>query len=122
MSDAMSTTAPSWVLGRLQSMGTRTYQFARTTPAGAFGAVLVLAMAVLAVFGPLIQPYGPLDTNFNDLFRSPSGDFLLGTDYPYDMGESDPLGLLERAGLGASDAVCGGNAARLLGLSADSGP
>ena len=81
MSDAMSTTAPSWVLGRLQLMGTRTYQFARTTPAGAFGAVLVLAMSVLAVFGPWIQPYGPLDTNFNDLFRSPSGDFLLGTDY-----------------------------------------
>ena len=81
MSDAMSTTAPSWVLGRLQLMGTRTYQFARTTPAGAFGAVLVLAMAVLAVFGPLIQPYGPLDTNYNDLFRSPSGEFLLGTDY-----------------------------------------
>ena len=32
---------------------------------------------------------------------------LLGTDYPYDMGESDPLGLLEQAGLGGSDAVCG---------------
>jgi len=43
---------------------------------------------------------------------------LLGTDYPYDMGETDPLGLLERAGLGESDAVCGGNAARLLGLDA----
>lgn len=41
---------------------------------------------------------------------------LLGTDYPYDMGETDPLGLLERAGLGKSDAVRGGNAARLLGL------
>lgn len=81
MTSAISTTAPSWVLGRLQSMGTRTYQFARTTPAGAVGAVLVLTMMVLAVFGPLIQPYGPLDTNFNDLFRGPGGDFLLGTDY-----------------------------------------
>ena len=47
---------------------------------------------------------------------------LLGTDYPYDMGESDPLGLLEQAGLGGCDAVCGENAARLLGLDADSGP
>jgi len=41
---------------------------------------------------------------------------LLGTDYPYDMGETDPLGLLEQAGLGDCDAVRGGNAARLLGL------
>ena len=81
MTSPMSTTVPSRVLGRLQAMGTRTYQFARTTPAGAVGAILVLVMLVLAVFGPLIQPYGPLDTNFNDLFRGPGGDFLLGTDY-----------------------------------------
>lgn len=47
---------------------------------------------------------------------------LLGTDYPYDMGETDPLGLLERAGLGESDAVRGGNAARLLGLNSDTTP
>ena len=47
---------------------------------------------------------------------------LLGTDYPYDMGETDPLGLLERAGLGASDAVCGGNAAKLLGPNPDTTP
>jgi len=44
---------------------------------------------------------------------------LLGTDYPYDMGEDDPLGLLDRVeGLDESDRdlIAGGNAARLLGL------
>jgi aminocarboxymuconate-semialdehyde decarboxylase len=44
---------------------------------------------------------------------------LLGTDYPYDMGETDPLGLLDKVeGLSAADydAIIGGNAARLLGL------
>ena len=44
---------------------------------------------------------------------------LLGTDYPYDMGEEDPLGLIGRvAGLGEPEvaAITGGNAARLLGL------
>ncbi len=44
---------------------------------------------------------------------------LLGTDYPFDMGEEDPVGLLERTpGLTAEerDMVAGGNAARLLGL------
>jgi aminocarboxymuconate-semialdehyde decarboxylase len=44
---------------------------------------------------------------------------LLGTDYPYDMGEEDPLGLLDRVeGLDESDRdlIAGGNAAHLLGL------
>jgi aminocarboxymuconate-semialdehyde decarboxylase len=44
---------------------------------------------------------------------------LLGTDYPYDMGEPDPLGLLDKVtGLSAGDRdlIAGGNAARLLGL------
>lgn len=44
---------------------------------------------------------------------------LLGTDYPYDMGETDPLGLIRRVeGLdeSAADLVAGGNAARLMGL------
>ena len=44
---------------------------------------------------------------------------LLGTDYPYDMGETDPLGLIDRVeGLSEDDRdlITGGNAARLLGL------
>jgi aminocarboxymuconate-semialdehyde decarboxylase len=44
---------------------------------------------------------------------------VLGTDYPYDMGESDPVGLITRTpGLTEEQraAICGGNAARLLGL------
>jgi aminocarboxymuconate-semialdehyde decarboxylase len=42
---------------------------------------------------------------------------LLGTDYPYDMGDEDPLSLLAVAGLTQEqvDLVAGGNAARLLG-------
>jgi aminocarboxymuconate-semialdehyde decarboxylase len=44
---------------------------------------------------------------------------LLGTDYPYDMGDEDPLALLgECSGLDQDqiDLIAGGNAARLLGL------
>jgi aminocarboxymuconate-semialdehyde decarboxylase len=44
---------------------------------------------------------------------------LLGTDYPYDMGEEDPLGLVRRVdklNADARAAVCGLNAARLLKL------
>ena len=44
---------------------------------------------------------------------------LLGTDYPYDMGEDDPVGLVSKVeGLDddARSLILGGNAARLLGL------
>jgi aminocarboxymuconate-semialdehyde decarboxylase len=46
---------------------------------------------------------------------------LLGTDYPFDMGETDPVSLIADAGLDAeqSTLVLGGNAARLLGAAAD---
>ncbi|GIU91702.1 MAG: 2-hydroxy-3-carboxy-6-oxo-7-methylocta-2,4-dienoate decarboxylase [Acidimicrobiia bacterium] len=42
---------------------------------------------------------------------------VLGTDYPFEMGEPDPVGLIERAGLDAEarQAVLGGNVASLLG-------
>lgn len=44
---------------------------------------------------------------------------VLGTDYPYDMGESDPIGLVgqvESLSQTERAAILGGNAARLLGL------
>ena len=48
-----------------------------------------------------------------------SDHIVLGTDYPFDMGEGDPLGLLGRTpGLSDADraAIAGGNARRLLKL------
>ncbi len=51
-----------------------------------------------------------------------SDHVLLGTDYPYDMGETDPIGLIERVeGLTDQDRdnIVGGNAVRLLGLDPD---
>ena len=51
--------------------------------------------------------------------RFGSDHILMGTDYPYDMAEQDPLGLLARVpGLTPEDhaRICGGNAAALLGL------
>lgn len=42
---------------------------------------------------------------------------LLGTDFPFEMGDDDPVGFVESAGLAADevDAILRGNAARLLG-------
>jgi aminocarboxymuconate-semialdehyde decarboxylase len=48
---------------------------------------------------------------------------VLGTDFPFDMGVEDPIARLDTvAGLSAQDrrAICGGNAARLLGLAPES--
>jgi aminocarboxymuconate-semialdehyde decarboxylase len=43
---------------------------------------------------------------------------LLGSDFPFDMGVEDPVGHVHACGLGDGDkrAICGGNAATLLGL------
>ena len=43
---------------------------------------------------------------------------MMGTDYPFDMGEYDPLGHLLASGLSAEDvaAIAGGNARRLFGI------
>jgi aminocarboxymuconate-semialdehyde decarboxylase len=45
-----------------------------------------------------------------------AGHILLGTDYPFDMGVTDPLDRIDRIGLDAPSraAIAGGNAARLL--------
>lgn len=47
-----------------------------------------------------------------------AGQVTLGSDYPFDMGVEDPVDRLEAAGFDAAttDAIRGGNAARLLGL------
>jgi aminocarboxymuconate-semialdehyde decarboxylase len=43
---------------------------------------------------------------------------MLGTDYPYDMGEPDPVGRIVAQGLGDADRdrVLGGNAAAMFGF------
>jgi aminocarboxymuconate-semialdehyde decarboxylase len=50
---------------------------------------------------------------------------LVGTDYPADMGEVDPIGFIESAaGLSADEraAILGLNAARLLGIEVPAAP
>ena len=50
---------------------------------------------------------------------------LVGTDYPADMGEIDPIGFIESApGLDDTTrrAILGGNAARLLGIAGVTSP
>jgi aminocarboxymuconate-semialdehyde decarboxylase len=49
---------------------------------------------------------------------------IMGSDYPYDMGEENPVGFVEGAphlGDADKDAILGGNAARLLGIAVPAG-
>jgi len=52
--------------------------------------------------------------------RFGASQILVGSDYPFNMGDPDPLGTLEKAGLDAASvaAVTAGNALRFLGLEA----
>lgn len=61
--------------------------------------------------------YDPVEVE-NLVRRWGARHVLLGTDWPYNMGEPDPLGLLKRCRISESDsmAIAGRNAARLLGI------
>jgi aminocarboxymuconate-semialdehyde decarboxylase len=62
--------------------------------------------------------YDPVDLGWL-IKRYGADHVLLGSDYPYDMGDNDPVGLVRRVeGLDDKEQamVLGGNAARLLGL------
>jgi peptide/nickel transport system permease protein len=44
------------------------------------GAIILLILAVVAIFGPLFEPFNPLTQNLNALLSPPSHAHLLGTD------------------------------------------
>lgn len=65
--------------------------------------------------------FDPLDLSML-IARYGADHVLLGTDYPYDMGEGDPVGLVcavEGLSQDQQRAILGGNAARLLRLDRD---
>jgi ABC-type dipeptide/oligopeptide/nickel transport system permease subunit len=45
-----------------------------------FGAVVVLAVVLMAIFAPLVSPYDPLKQDMSGLLARPSGTHWLGTD------------------------------------------
>jgi len=49
-------------------------------PMAVAGLVVVVALVVVAVFAPLLAPYGAGETDFNAVLAKPSAEHLLGTD------------------------------------------
>jgi peptide/nickel transport system permease protein len=54
--------------------------FVQRKPLGAIGAVLVLALVLIALLAPVLAPANPLEFHASDTFRSPSQRYILGTD------------------------------------------
>jgi len=55
-------------------------QLVKTKPLGAFGGLLVLVMIVVAIFAPLVAPYGPNEIHGQLIVQQPSRTFYFGTD------------------------------------------
>ncbi len=55
-------------------------QFLRRKPLGAAGAVLLVLLALVAVFAPYIAPYDPLIQDVPNQLRPPGAPYWLGTD------------------------------------------
>jgi peptide/nickel transport system permease protein len=53
----------------------------RASPLGMFAVAILVALVVLALFGPFLTPYDPLVQDRNAQAKPPSGAHLLGTDY-----------------------------------------
>src|SRR5208282_5707459 len=66
--------APDWL---------RQLLLLRESPIGMVGAALVIFWVFVAIFAPLLSPYGPNDNNYEALAHpTPSAAFLLGTHHP----------------------------------------
>jgi peptide/nickel transport system permease protein len=55
-------------------------QFMLQQPLGAGGLVVIILMAVCAVFAPWVAPYDPLTVDYGAMLAAPSWDHWLGTD------------------------------------------
>ncbi|WP_035750295.1 ABC transporter permease [Arthrobacter sp. 35W] len=59
----------------------RVWQLLRRNPLGMAGAVMLALVVLVAVFAPLIAPYGPAEVHFSTPYQKPGTvGFLLGTD------------------------------------------
>ena len=54
--------------------------FVTRKPLGAFGAIIIVLMALMAVVGPQMTSWDPLEWNLTDKLLGPTADHWLGTD------------------------------------------
>lgn len=65
---------------RPQSQWAIVWRQLRRNPSALIGSAIVLLLALIALFAPLIAPFDPLDQNFRAALQGPSRSHLFGTD------------------------------------------
>lgn len=69
-------------LGRPRSVGPlkAVSNFTTRKPLGAFGALIIIIMAMMAIVGPMMTSWDPLEWNLSDKLLGPTAEHWLGTD------------------------------------------
>jgi peptide/nickel transport system permease protein len=81
MASASHPAAPAADQAVRRSTGwTAVRQFVVQNPLGAAGGLIVVAMALMAVFADFVTAYDPTANNFGEMLVPPSAEHLLGTD------------------------------------------
>lgn len=86
-------------------------QFILHQPLGAGGLVVIVIMALAAIFAPLVTPYDPLTVNYERMLAAPSWQHWMGTD-------SFGRDMLTRVIYGARTALAVGFLSSLVGSTA----
>jgi peptide/nickel transport system permease protein len=63
-----------------KSIPAKIWDLCRRQPLGAAGALVVIAMILMALFAELISPYNPEANAFEHMLEAPNADFWFGTD------------------------------------------
>jgi peptide/nickel transport system permease protein len=94
-----------------------TLHFCRREPLGAFGALLVLIIAVTGLSAELIAPYSPTANDFASMTEAPSWAHWLGTDqFGRDLLSRIIYGARTALIVGLTSAIVGGFAGLVLGV------
>jgi peptide/nickel transport system permease protein len=81
------------------------------------GGVLLLVLALMALFAPVVAPYDPVRTNYGDALTGPSLKHLLGTDnYGRDMFSRIVFGARLSMSVGLISVAIGAGLGVILGL------
>ena len=68
-------------IGEKDGIKEKLWRMCRQNKLAAVSAIVILLIILLAVFAPVIAPYGESDTSLTERLAGPSSEHILGTDY-----------------------------------------